>query len=133
MFPAGGLGGVDGVFAGPASTQMCVVVDGQAYLVRIDTPAAGAVIAHDQVRHVVPAASYQLLLVSFIDIVVVGPQGIAWHSPRLALDDLHVMHADADGIHCTADMLDGSQVPITVDPTTGLVVAGPHPVIPPWN
>jgi hypothetical protein len=81
MFPAGGLGGIDGVFAGPASTQMCAVVDGQAYLVCVDAPAAGAVVAHHQVWQVVSVAGAQLLLlIRFIDIVAVGPDGIAWHS-----------------------------------------------------
>jgi hypothetical protein len=62
MFPAGGLGGVDDVFAGPGRAQMCAVVDGLAYLVRVDAPEAGAVIAHDQVGQVVSVAGASLLL-----------------------------------------------------------------------
>jgi hypothetical protein len=134
MFPAGGLGGIDGVFAGPGPTQMCAVVDGSAYLVSVDMPTAGAVIAHDQVGQVVSVPGAQLLLlIRFIDIVAVGPDGIAWHSPRLAVDDLRVDHADTSAIHCTADMLGHSQTPIVVDPATGLVAAGPRLEGPPWN
>lgn len=134
MFPAGGLGGVDGVFAGPAPVQMCAVVNGLAYLVRVDEPEAGAVITHDQVGQVVPVVGAELLLlVRFIDIVAVGPEGVAWRSARLAVDDLRVVRADADGVHCTADVLGDSAASIVVDPATGRVRAGPRLDGAPWN
>jgi hypothetical protein len=134
MFPAGGLGGVDDVFAGPGRAQMCAVVDGLAYLVRVDAPEAGAVIAQDQVGQVVSVAGASLLLlVRFIDIVAIGPTGVSWCSPRLAVDNLRVTRADVDGIHCTADMLGNSSEAIVVDQATGRVCAGPRLDGPPWD
>lgn len=118
-FPAGGLGGVDGVFACPAPAQLCVVVDGSAFLLDVEAPAA-AVIAHDQVGQVVPVAGVPLLLlVRFIDIVAIGPEGVAWRSPRLALDGLRVVHAAADGIRCVADTCGDAGEDFVVDPATG--------------
>jgi hypothetical protein len=117
LFPAGGLGGVDGVFACPAPAQLCVVVDGLAFLLDVDSPAT-AVVAHDQVGQVVPVLGVPLLLlVRFIDIVAIGPDGVAWRSPCLALDGLRVLQARADGIRCVADTSEG--VDIVVDPATG--------------
>jgi hypothetical protein len=77
MFPAGGLGGVSGVHATPSPRHLCVVVDGWAYLVRVDAPDEGAVIAHDAVERIVPMAEPPLLLlISSIDAVTLGRDGV---------------------------------------------------------
>jgi hypothetical protein len=125
MFPSGGLGGVSGVFATPSPERLCVLVDGEAFVVRVDAPAEGAVIAHDTVEQVVSAAVPPLLLlVRGIDIVALGAGGVAWHSPRLAVVDLRVRDVDAEGIHCAGDLIGGGLVSIIVDPTTGQVSSG---------
>lgn len=134
MFPAGGLGGVSGVFATPSPDRLCVVADGLAYLVRVDSPADGAVIAHDQVGQVVASPEPAvLLLVRFIDIVALGADGVAWQSPRLAVDDLRVVEVSAAGILCMGDLLAGDPVSFVVDPESGLVTSGPRLDGPPWN
>lgn len=123
-FAAGGLGGVSGVFATPAPAQLCVVVDGLAYVVSVHDPASGAVIVHDQVWQVEfieePA---RLLLVRFIDIVALGEEGVAWRTPRVAVDGLRVVHAGLAGIECTCDNMVGTET-ITLDPFTGEQVEG---------
>jgi len=119
QFPSGGLGGVSDVFAGPAPKQMCVVVDGLAFLVDVAAP-AGTIVAHDQVRQVAPVVGAPLLLlVGWVDIVAIGPEGVAWRSPRLALDGLRVLDARADGIRCQADTMEDSPETFVVDPATG--------------
>ncbi|RHA37746.1 hypothetical protein [Cellulomonas rhizosphaerae] len=134
MFAAGGLGVESGVFATPAPERLCVVVDGLAYLVNVDSPADGAVIAHNQVHQVVASAETSLLLlVRFIDIVALGADGVAWQSPRLAVDDLRVVEVSAAGIHCTGDLLAGDPDSFVVDPESGLVISGPRLEGPPWN
>jgi hypothetical protein len=55
-----------------------------------------------------------LFLVSFIDIVAIGITGIAWCTPRLAVDDLHVVRTTSDVIECTLDNLGGTQT-VTLD------------------
>jgi hypothetical protein len=134
MFPAGGLGGVSGVFATPSPRRLCVVVDGEAYVVRVDAPADGAVVAHDTVEQVVPvAAPPLLLLVRGIDMVALGSDGVAWRSPRLAVDDLRVVSADEVGIRCVGELLAGGPSSLVVDPRTGQVRSGPRLEGPPWN
>jgi hypothetical protein len=134
MFPADGLSGVEGVFAGPGPQQMCVLVGGQAYLVQVDVPEDAAVVAHFQVGQVVPALDPPLLLlVRFMDIVAIGTEGIAWRSPRLAVDDLRVLRADAGGVHCVGYLLGDSLQEFVVDPANGRVSAGARLDGPAWN
>lgn len=125
MFAADGLGGVCGVFACPSPEQLCVATDGLAYLVNVKRPTDGAEIVHDQVGQIVAVERLPLLLlVRFIDIVALGPDGIAWKTPRLAVDDLRVQRATADGIECTCDNLEGSTSTLTLDPRTGEQTSG---------
>lgn len=123
-FAAGGLGGIRGVFACPSPTACCVVVDGPAYAVEAFVPEAGAQIVHDQVIRVVPVAGLPLLLlVRFIDMVALGPDGIAWSTSRMVVDDLRVERASADAIVCSGDHLEGT-AHIELDPETGRQTAG---------
>jgi hypothetical protein len=123
-FAAGGLGGVSDVFASPAPAQLCVVVDGLAYVVNVHDPGSGALVAHDQVWQVETIeAPPRLLLVRFIDMVALGEEGVAWRTPRIAVDDLRVVQAGSAGIECTCDNLGGTET-ITLDPRTGVQVAG---------
>ena len=39
LFEAGGLGGIDGIFACPGPDQAVAVCDGQAYLIAVTAPA----------------------------------------------------------------------------------------------
>lgn len=119
QFAAGGLGGVSGVFATPDPRQLCVVADGLTYLVRVDAAQHGALIAHHQVGQIEAVVDPDLLLlVRFIDIVAVGPDGVAWRSPRLAVDDLRVLSTSGGIIECSLDNL-GSSATITLDAATG--------------
>ena len=63
----------------PVSPELVAVVDGQAYVVAVDAPARGAVVAHVQVGQVFAVDGADLLLlVRPIDIVALGPTGIVW-------------------------------------------------------
>lgn len=120
VFPAGGLGVVNGVFGTPAPDKMIVVVDGAAYLLAAVAPEAGALLLHEQVNQVVPVAGMPLLLLAgSTDIVAVGPQGVAWRSPRLGMDDLRVLDANQSGIRCSVAALGGHPVPIVLHPALG--------------
>ena len=119
QYASGGLGGISGVYACPSTSQLCVVVDGEAYLTDVNNPRAGSIVVHDQVGQVLGVEGRSLLLlVRFIDIVALGPQGIAWKSKRLAVDDLRVVRAIGDTIECTLDNLGGSDT-IGIDANTG--------------
>lgn len=124
MLAAGGLGSLRGAFVTPAPQLLAVVVDGLAYLLDTRSPGHSAQIIHDQVRQVVPVSDPLLLLfVRFIDIVALGPTGIAWRTPRLCVDDLEVREVGPTGIVCSCDNLGGTPT-ITLDPATGTQVEG---------
>jgi hypothetical protein len=119
QYAAGGLGGITGVYACPNPRQLCVVADGLAYLTDVDGPDRGSLVAHDQVGQVVEGEGRPLLLlVRFIDIVALGPRGVAWRSRRLAVDDLRVTRAVGDVIECSLDNPGGTPT-ITLDSATG--------------
>jgi hypothetical protein len=90
-------------------------------VVQVDAPDEGALAAQDQVRQVVPSLDppVLLLVIRFTDIVAIGPNGIAWRSPRLAVDDLQVLHADSSGIRCSGYFLGDSLEEFVVDPASG--------------
>jgi hypothetical protein len=123
-FAAGGLGGVTGAFACPSPASLLLVVDGLAHLVDVAAPEQGSRIVHDQVSQLTPVeGAGLLLLVRFIDIVALGPTGIAWTTPRLAVDDLRVEEATSTSLVCTCDNLGGTGR-IELDPASGVQVAG---------
>ncbi len=123
-FPAGGFGGVSGLYASPGPGQLCVLADGLAFLVDVHAPQNGVRVVHDQVGQVeVVVEQALLLLVRFIDIVAVGPEGVAWKTPRLAVDDLRVLSVAGGLIECSLDNMGGSPT-ISLDAATGEQVAG---------
>jgi hypothetical protein len=124
MFTAAGLSRFEGVFACPGALDLCVVAGGDAFVVDVSDPASGARRVQNTVWQVARVTDAELmLLVRPWNIVAVGPNGVAWSTPRLAVDDLHVESADSGSIVCSCDNLGGSPK-IELDPTTGEQVAG---------
>ena len=66
-----------------------------------------------------------MLLVSFLDIVAVGPSGVAWRSGRLAVDDLRVVKVSGDVIECLCSLggPDADEI-LVLDVLTGRQTAG---------
>lgn len=122
-FASGGLGvgvaGATGAFGCPASTDLCVLADGLAYVLSVEDPAGGAFAARLGVRQIVRVEGHPLLLlVTFTDIVAIGTAGVAWQTPRIALDDLWVESADAHSIVCSVKTFDLPPT-IVLDPASG--------------
>lgn len=125
-FAAGGLGGVTGLFATPGPFEVCAVVDGLALVVDVRRPDLGATPVCDQVAQVVATPRGDLLLlVSFFDIVAVGPTGVAWRSGRLAADDLRVVKVSGSVIECRCSLggPDADEI-LVLDVLTGKQTAG---------
>jgi hypothetical protein len=125
-FSAGDLPGVAAVFACPSPRDVCVVVDGSAYLVNVERPGDGSTILSDQALQVLPVEGMDLLLRSFIDVAGVGSSGTAWRSERIAIDGLTIDDATSHGIVCTRSMsmLGGEGEIVKLDPATGTVLEG---------
>jgi hypothetical protein len=124
MFAAGGLGGARQVLPSPSPTSIAVLADGLAYVVDVEHPNRGAVIASNQVQQVVPVEDPPLLLfVGFAEIDALGTKGIAWSSQRLVVDDLRVVRVTPDEIDCTGENFGGTPA-ITLDTRTGEQIGG---------
>jgi hypothetical protein len=109
LFEAGGMSGIDGVFACPAPGSALVVCDGQAYLVDVTIPGHAAAISLSPITQVQKAGGDLLALASFSGLTAIGPQGQAWTSERLCLDDLRILDADEHTISCCGSFLEGSE------------------------
>jgi hypothetical protein len=125
-YAAGGLGGVSALSASPSPRHLVTVADGLAYITDVGSPGDGAAIACNMVRQVVPVETELLLLATAIDLVALGPKGIAWRTGRLVVDDLRVEHASMDRIVCSGDLLDVDRPEIFLDPRTGSQTSGPR-------
>jgi hypothetical protein len=83
MFAAGGLGRLRAVVRCPSPKAVAVIVDALVYVVDVEQPQAGALIARDQLQQVVAMPEPPLLLfVRFSEIEALGPTGIAWCPPN---------------------------------------------------
>jgi hypothetical protein len=120
-FAAGGLGTVRNVYATPSPKHVCAIVDGLAYVVDVDTPDQPAFIAANAVVTVLPVPDVPLLvLAGDTDLAGIRDDGIVWAVPRLVLDDLRVLRANAEAIVCSGD-IGGRMATITVTPTSGTI------------
>ena len=121
LFPNGGLNGVSGVFAMPGPSSLCVSIGGLAFVLNADHPEDGALVASAYALQVVSSVAPALLLVStFTELTAFDGDGIAWRSPRLALDDLRILSVDGNTIRCTGTRDSGSSVLVEVNAHTGL-------------
>jgi hypothetical protein len=127
MFAAGGLGGhaSTGAHACPRRDQLCVLVDGLAYLVSVDAPGVGASPLAPSITQIVATGNPPLLLlVTFSSVIALGPTGVAWQTGRIALDGLRVDRVDGNRLLLIAESVEGGFDQMVLDSTTGEQVAG---------
>ena len=120
MFAAGGLGVVRGVYACPSPHDVCVIVDGLAFLVTVSSPEVPATIACDAVVEVVPVDDMLLLLATDTGLAAIGRDGPAWKAPRLVRDNLRVLRANREVVVVSGDIGD-RMATITITSETGAV------------
>lgn len=125
LFEAGGLGGIDGIFACPGPDQAVAVCDGQAYLIDVTAPARTTGIDLAPVTQVRGAGDGLIVLASFSSLAAISPRGQAWVTGRLCLDNLTITGTDAAAIRCTGDFLEGTH-DLAVDARTGQLRDGPR-------
>ncbi|MCP4304350.1 MAG: hypothetical protein GY788_05625 [bacterium] len=130
MFPSGGGWGVTEVCACPSPFNMAVLSAGETHLVDVRSPGSGASVVQHSVTQVVPVGADLMLLTSYSDIVAIGADGVAWKSPRLALDNLVVTNATTEYIACSGITFAGDNTYIEVDTRTGEQNTGPRFPVP---
>lgn len=104
FWPHGGLGGLSGEFPMPNPTELCVAVGGAAFIVDVEKPELGARVASVWAQQIVACRDPALLLLCTpVDITAFDADGLAWESPRLVMDDLHIIGIDGDRINVTGN------------------------------
>jgi hypothetical protein len=124
-FEAGGIGGIDGIYACPDPSAALIVCDGQAYYTPVTAPTRCTVISPAPITQVCLAGDTVMLLASFSNLAAISRHGLAWVSERACLDDLDITAADAGSIDCTGSFLDSTRRFI-LDTRTGQIKAGPR-------
>jgi len=80
---------ITGVFATPNSTKICVVAEGQAYIVNVANPKEHESLSIVPVIAVRSSAKYSLLIfANHTELLAIGANGIAWRTERLSWDSL---------------------------------------------
>jgi hypothetical protein len=113
---------VSKVFSTPNPNRLCVVSAGAAYLVVAHEPENWELLELFPVTGVraIPECG-MLIIATFHKLAALGPEGIAWESPRLCWDDLRIAKADSERIEGVGyDPTNPStEMPFSVETRTG--------------
>ncbi|HWZ60950.1 MAG TPA: hypothetical protein VNW46_18340 [Gemmatimonadaceae bacterium] len=106
---AGGVGDLTGLYCGPTSDQLCVVANGEGYLVEVFNPPKYERVQLVRVQQVwrVPGAD-ALCIIGDTDIALYGRRGLIWAARGIAADALRVTSVTAE--HITGDIVDDGSV-----------------------
>jgi hypothetical protein len=84
-----------GIFACPNPRELWAVAGGYAYLIDTTAPERATHLPLKPVVSVLPLPEHRLLLfVGFHSILAWGPDGLAWHTPRLSWEGLRITGID---------------------------------------
>jgi hypothetical protein len=82
---------LSGIYSTPSPTTVCVVARGDAYLIDVEQPEHWSVLEDAPVVAVRSAVDDGLLVLATPRrILALGPGGIAWKTPRLAIDGVEI-------------------------------------------
>jgi len=91
--------GKSGIYTHPDEHCLCIVARGHGYLIRDADPTRCEEVAVEPILDVRPIPARGLLIsADFIRLVAYDRSGIAWHTGRLVLDDLHITSITSDYI-----------------------------------
>lgn len=120
---------ITGVYSCPHHEEICVVVQGEGYIISVIDPSMSSLIGVFPILEVHVLLEEQLLLfVNFTHIVAYGVKGIAWSTERLSWDGLKVVKITSRFIEGIAwDAPSEQEVGFTVDLKTGEHTGGSSP------
>ncbi|QDU79170.1 hypothetical protein Pla110_08750 [Polystyrenella longa] len=124
-----GRNGINGVFGTPSPDVVCVVAEGQGYLIPVSQPDQFIEIQSSPMLHIFSIPSCQLICFGdFTVIEAYGPKGRVWMTEQLSWDGLEIIEATEIGIRGNAwDAPANKYVKFIVDPSDGTHVGGARP------
>lgn len=117
---------ITGVFTTPNPTKLCVVAEGQAYIVDAANPKEHESLPIVPVIAVRSSAKYRLLIVAnHTELLAIGANGIAWRTERLSWDSLKLTTMTNETLYGVFwDIQTESEQSFTVDLATGTHTGG---------
>ncbi len=117
---------ITGVFATPNPTKLCVVAEGEAYIVDVANPKEHENLSIVPVIAVRSSAKHRLLIfANHTELFAIGANGIAWRTERLSWDGLKLTTM-TDETLCGVfwDIRTESEQSFSVDLATGTHIGG---------
>jgi hypothetical protein len=112
-----------GVYTTPDPCQICVVAQGEAYVVDAFEPARFKVLPAAPVMEVHSVVERRLLIfVTPWELLAWGPDGMAWRTTRLAIDGIKVTEVTPEEIRGLSDHPDREGLRFAVDLRTGSIL-----------
>ncbi len=127
VFAGGGLLGMSGLYTTPDPTSVCVVADGEGWLVKADDPPSYEHVACIPVLHVTPVPGSRLLVFgSHTELIAYGSSGVVWQTERLAHSEFDITEVTSSEIvGVTPRVPGGEPTSFAVDLRTGGLTGGP--------
>lgn len=128
-FGQNGPDALTGIYSCPNGVSLCVVSEGDGYIVRTDDPHVWKEVKAYPILDVRAIPSKKLLVFAdFTEIVAYGVGGLAWKTSRLSSDGVKIIEVTADHIRGLAwDAATDREVEFLVDVNTGRHTGGSSP------
>jgi hypothetical protein len=115
------------VIGWPDEKSLCVVKGGAGALVRTDDPTTNSEIDALPITDVLAIPGRDLVVFAdFTDLIAYGPDGVAWKSGRVALDDVEIIRAEGDTLRVAGFFGSLNRAEFTVDLRTGRPSGAPY-------
>jgi hypothetical protein len=115
------------VIGWPDEKSLCVVKAGAGCLVRTDDPTTNSEIDAFPITDVLAIPDRDLVVFAdFTDLIAYGPDGIAWRSGRVALDEVEIIRAEGDVLHVAGFFGSVNRAEFTVNLRTGQSSGAPY-------
>lgn len=115
------------VIGWPDEKSLCVVKTGTGCLVRTDDPRETNEIDAFPITDVLAIPERDLVVFAdFTHLIAYGPDGIAWRSGRVALDELEIIRAEGNVLHVAGFFGSVNRAEFTVDLRTGRPSGAPY-------
>ena len=113
--------GVSGIFDMPDPDRVCVVAQGEGYIIKATMPTVWETVRATPVIDVRPVLAREIIVFAdYTTLVAYGPAGLKWETPRLTWHDLKITAVTDDFIHGEFwDVLNETTANFVVDLATG--------------
>jgi hypothetical protein len=116
---------LSGLFALPSRVHLCVIANGEGYVVPINSPTEWEPVSVGPVIDVCRVRDRPIVVFAdFQNLAAYGPQGLLWKVENLSLEDIVIRSAEPQAISGTCYVPVHEAREFSVEPLTGIVTGG---------